>query len=244
MAPAEPVGASSQVQQSNIEAMAAARFRRSMDGILQDLLVINPSGGDPSWFPRNIGLSFNILRLEGGFRNLLNFLCVRNGEFSDNSGAGKTVGFRPLPRSQASEVHVTGTSGYMSDGSRARILVVEDEEALARLVKGHLERAGHDVHVENAGKPALAFATEHRTDLVVLDLMLPDMSGYDVCVELRRLYHPWILPVVMLTALNQPKHQLLGFSHGAEAYLTKPVQTIELLGTVAVMLQRASERRA
>jgi DNA-binding response OmpR family regulator len=48
----------------------------------------------------------------------------------------------------------------------------------------------------------------------------------------------------MLTALNQPKHQLLGFSHGAEAYLTKPVQTIELLGTVAVMLQRATERRA
>lgn len=142
------------------------------------------------------------------------------------------------------EVYVTGINGYKSDDSRARILVVEDEEALARLVKGHLERAGHDVHVANAGKPALAFAAEHRTDLVVLDLMLPDMSGYDVCVELRRLYHPWILPVVMLTALNQPKHQLLGFSHGAEAYLTKPVQTIELLGTVAVMLQRATERRA
>ena len=92
MAPAEPVGASSQVQQSNIEAMAAARFRRSMDGILQDLLVINPSGGNPSWFPRNIGLSSNILRLEGGFTNLLNFLCVRNGEFSDNSGQARRWG--------------------------------------------------------------------------------------------------------------------------------------------------------
>lgn len=138
---------------------------------------------------------------------------------------------------------MTGNSGYASDGSRARILVVEDEEALARLVKSHLERAGHDVHVENQGKPALVFATEHRPDLVVLDLMLPDMSGYDVCVELRRLYHPRILPVVILTGLNQPKHELLGFNHGAEAYLTKPVQTIELLGTVAVMLHRAAERR-
>ena len=131
--------------------------------------------------------------------------------------------------------------GYASAGSRARILVVEDESALARLLKTHLERAGYDVHVEDKGKPALVFAAEHRMDLVLLDLMLPDMSGYDVCVELRRLYHPWILPVVMLTALNQPKHQLLGFSHGAHAYLTKPVQTIELLGTIAVMLNRATE---
>jgi len=134
--------------------------------------------------------------------------------------------------------------GYTSDGSRARILVVEDEEALARLLKSHLERAGYDVHVEHKGKPALVFAAEHRTDLVVLDLMLPDMSGYNVCVELRKLYHPWILPVVMLTALNQPKHQLLGFSHGARAYLTKPVQAIELLDTIAVMLHREAERRA
>ena len=133
--------------------------------------------------------------------------------------------------------------GTTPDG-RARILVVEDEEALARLVKSHLERAGHEVHVEHTGKQALVYAAEHRTDLIVLDIMLPDMSGYDVCVEMRRLYHPWILPVVMLTALNQPKHQLLGFSHGADAYLTKPVQSIELLGTIAVMLNRAAERRA
>jgi DNA-binding response OmpR family regulator len=129
--------------------------------------------------------------------------------------------------------------GYGSDESKARILVVEDEEALARQLKGHLERAGHDVHVENSGKPALLFAAEHRTDLVLLDLMLPDISGYDVCVELRRLYHPWIIPVVMLTALDKPKHKLLGFSHGAHAYLTKPVQTQELLSTIAEMLQRA-----
>jgi len=134
--------------------------------------------------------------------------------------------------------------GYPADGTKPRILVVEDDEPLARLLKGHLERAGYDVHVEHAGKPALAFAAEHRTDLVVLDIMLPDMSGYDVCVEMRKTYHPWILPVVMLTALNQPKNQLLGFSHGAHAYLMKPVQTVELLGTVAVMLQREIERRA
>jgi len=128
------------------------------------------------------------------------------------------------------------------DKTRARILVVEDEEALARLLKSHLERAGYEVRTEGKGKAAIGFAAEHWPDLVVLDLMLPDMSGYDVCVELRRLYRPWILPVIMLTALDQPKHKLLGFSHGADVYLTKPVATSELVGTVAEMLSRAERR--
>ena len=132
--------------------------------------------------------------------------------------------------------------GYASDGSRARILVVEEKQGLAGVLKGNLERAGHDVHVETEGKRALAFAAEHRTDLVVLDIALPDMSGCDVCAELRRLYRPWILPVVMLTAANEPTHQLLGFSHGAEANLTKPVHSSDLVGTVAEMLHRAERR--
>jgi len=127
--------------------------------------------------------------------------------------------------------------------SHGRLLVIEDDMALARLVQGHLERAGHEVHVLNQGKPALEFAAKNPVDLVILDIRLPDMDGYDVCVELRRLYHPSILPIVILTGLNQPKHKLLGFNHGAEAYLTKPVQTIDLLGTVAALLQRARERK-
>jgi two-component system sensor histidine kinase ChiS len=119
-----------------------------------------------------------------------------------------------------------------------KILIVEDDVALARQVQGHLQRAGLDVHVENEGKPGLAFAAEHRIDLVLLDVMLPDMSGYDVCSELRRIYHPWILPVVMMTALGEPKNKLLGFGHGADAYLTKPVATEELIHTVRTMLDR------
>jgi len=130
------------------------------------------------------------------------------------------------------------SKGHSSDASRARILVVEDEVAVARLLKVNLERAGHEVHVEHAGKPALMFAAEHRTDLVVLNLTLPDMSGYDLCVEMRRLYRPWILPVVMLTAGKQPKDHLLGFSHGAHACLTKPVHTVELLSAIAMTLHR------
>jgi DNA-binding response OmpR family regulator len=134
------------------------------------------------------------------------------------------------------------TKGYSSDPPRARILVVEEKEGLARVLKGNLERAGHEVHVETEGRRALMFAAEHRTDLVVLDIALPDMSGCDVCLELRRLYLPWNLPVVMLTAANEPKHQLLGFRHGADANLTKPVHSNDLVGTVAEMLHRAEGR--
>ena len=134
------------------------------------------------------------------------------------------------------------TSRSRSDRTQTRILVVEDEEALARLIKGHLERAGYEVRTEGRGKTAIGFAAEHWPDLVVLDLMLPDMSGYEVCLELRRLYRPWILPVVMLTALDRPKDKLLGFSHGADAYLTKPVATSELISTVAEMVSHMERR--
>ena len=132
---------------------------------------------------------------------------------------------------------------HRTDVARPRILIVEDDPALARQVQGVLDRAGYDAHVEHEGKAALIYASEHPMDLVILDLMLPDMSGHEVCLELRRLYHPWILPVVMLTALGHPKDKLLGFQHGAEAYLTKPVATSEFLSTVEAMLSRM-ERRA
>jgi len=135
------------------------------------------------------------------------------------------------------ESNIPGPSG-------GRILIIEDDEALGRLLRGHLERAGHEVHFINRAKPALTFAAENRMDVVVLDIMLPDMNGYDVCVELRRLYHPWILPIVILSALNLPKQKHMGFSRGAEAYLTKPVQAVDFVGTVAVMLHRAKERGA
>jgi two-component system response regulator ResD len=121
-------------------------------------------------------------------------------------------------------------------GAQGRVLIVEDEEALARHIRNHLQRAGYDVRMEHSGKAALLLAAEHWPDLVILDLVLPDISGYEVCIELRRLYRPWNLPVLMLTALNSPKHHLLGFGHGASAYLTKPVASAELVRTVATLL--------
>lgn len=124
------------------------------------------------------------------------------------------------------------------ENGRTRILVVEDDEAVARQIQGLLDRAGYDAHVAHSGSSGLAFASEHTVDLVILDLVLPDMTGYEVCRELRERYHPWILPVLMLTALNQPKDKLLGFHHGADAYLQKPVASAELLSAIETLLSR------
>lgn len=125
----------------------------------------------------------------------------------------------------------------MAQTSR-KILVVEDEEPLARFLKWELESAGFQVQTALRGKEGLRCAAEQRPDLVVLDLRLPDMHGYDVCRELRRLYHPWALPVLMLTAMDRPIDQLRGFAFGADAYLVKPYEPTELLQAIETLLEK------
>jgi two-component system response regulator VicR len=117
-----------------------------------------------------------------------------------------------------------------------RILIVEDEVPLARMIQWRLQEAGYEVAAVHSGERALRQAAEQRPDLVVLDLKLPDMHGYQVCRELRRVCAPWAVPVLMLTGMDKPIDQLRGFAFGAEAYLTKPFMTGELLDTVAQLL--------
>lgn len=120
--------------------------------------------------------------------------------------------------------------------SQKRILIVEDDEPLAHLMKMKLESdGGFEVHVETRGHSALSYAAGHPLDLVILDLRLPDVSGYDVAKQLRKLYHPWVLPVLMLTGLDKPIDQLRGFAFGADAYLTKPYEPDELMRTIQLL---------
>ena len=119
---------------------------------------------------------------------------------------------------------------------RRRLLIVEDDVPLASLMAANLERAGYEPHVETTGRGALYFVTVSPPDLVLLDLRLPDINGYEVCKALRKLYHPWVVPVVMVTGLDQPIDQLRGFAYGADAYLTKPFQLTELLETVTLLV--------
>ncbi|MBI3312089.1 MAG: response regulator [Candidatus Omnitrophica bacterium] len=120
--------------------------------------------------------------------------------------------------------------------AKARILVVEDEQPTARLLRWQLEECGYAVQVAECGSRALSYADAYRPDLVILDVQLPDIHGYQVCEELRRRYHPWVVPILMLAGTAQPIDQLRGFAHGADAYMTKPFEFPELLRTVSLLL--------
>lgn len=124
----------------------------------------------------------------------------------------------------------------MVEVDQQEILIVDDEESLRKLLSWQFEASGYRVRSAGSGAKALDCLNERRPDVVVLDLRLPDMHGYEVCRALRRLYPRWSTPVLMLTALAEPIDQLRGFAFGADAYLTKPVDFSELLRTVKLLL--------
>lgn len=116
-----------------------------------------------------------------------------------------------------------------------RALVVDDEEPLARLVAGYLERDGFEVHVAFNGLEALEMARTVDPDVVVLDLGLPGMDGVEVCRELRTFSDCY---VVMLTARAEEVDTLIGLAVGADDYVTKPFSPRELTARVGVMMRR------
>ena len=119
---------------------------------------------------------------------------------------------------------------------KPRILVVEDEEPIAKLLTGYLTSVGFEVHSETFGEAALRYAEEHQPRLVILDLRLPDIHGFEVCKQLRKHHHSWALPILMLTGLDAPVDKLRGFAYGADAYVTKPFEPPELLPLVSFLL--------
>ena len=124
----------------------------------------------------------------------------------------------------------------MDTTRREKILLIEDDEKVYQPLKCRLESVGFEVHVKDCGTTGLSYAAEYRPDLVILDLKLPDMGGYEVCKKIRKLYHHWVMPILMLTGMDEPIDQLRGFAHGADAYLTKPYEPAELLKTVKLLL--------
>ena len=117
-----------------------------------------------------------------------------------------------------------------------RVLVVDDDATVSDVVRRYLERAGFVVDKAEDGPTGLALASERSPDLVVLDLMLPGMSGLDVCRRLRRTSD---VPIVMLTALGEEADRVVGFETGADDYVTKPFSPRELALRVQSVLRRA-----
>ncbi|GGS14942.1 response regulator transcription factor [Actinokineospora fastidiosa] len=118
-----------------------------------------------------------------------------------------------------------------------RVLVVDDDMTVSDVVRRYLERAGHEVVLAATGEEGVAWAAEHRPDLVVLDLMLPGIDGLEVC---RRLRERSAVPVVMLTALGEEEDRIAGLSLGADDYVTKPFSPRELALRVDSVLRRAN----
>jgi two-component system phosphate regulon response regulator PhoB len=119
-----------------------------------------------------------------------------------------------------------------------RILVVEDERDLQKVLKFNLEQAGYEVIQAFGGEEGLRLARQHRPDMVLLDLMLPDLSGTEVCKALRADAGTRNVPIVMLTARGEEIDRVLGFELGADDYVVKPFSVRELLLRIRAVLKR------
>jgi two-component system phosphate regulon response regulator PhoB len=121
-----------------------------------------------------------------------------------------------------------------------RVLVVDDEPDITGLVAYHLAKAGYRVSTAATGTEALRSARQERPDLIVLDLMLPGVSGYDVLAELRRREETRDVGVILLTARKEEPDRIRGLKLGADDYLAKPFSPQELVLRVGAVLRRLS----
>ncbi len=124
----------------------------------------------------------------------------------------------------------------LGEGSVPRVLVVEDEEAIAQGVIFNLQRKGYEVVGAGDGEAALARLHEQRFDLVLLDVRLPGIDGFEVCQQLRR--EGDCTPILILTARGQPDDVIFGLKMGADDYVVKPFDLAELLARVEGLLRR------
>ena len=121
-----------------------------------------------------------------------------------------------------------------------KVLVVEDDQAMAIALRDGFEYEGYAVTVARDGDSGLRLASEKDVDLVVLDVMLPKMSGLDVCKQLRSVGNG--TPIIMLTARGQEIDKVLGLRCGADDYVTKPFSFLELMARVEAVLRRATKK--
>ena len=118
----------------------------------------------------------------------------------------------------------------------AKILVVDDERVLVKGIKFNLENEGYQVQVGYDGEEAVELAREGRFDLIILDLMMPKIDGLQACMRIREFSN---VPVIMLTARSEDTDKIIGFECGADDYITKPFNILELKARVRALLRRS-----
>ncbi len=130
----------------------------------------------------------------------------------------------------------------MTETKEKRILLIEDDLDISRLVKMHLEDERYRVEVTHNGQEGLDKALKGNFDLIILDLMLPDMDGLDICTTLRSASR--YEPILMLTATSSEVDRVLGLEIGADDYMSKPFSTRELVARVKAILRRVDVMRS
>ncbi len=123
---------------------------------------------------------------------------------------------------------------------RPRILIVEDEQPLVTLLTYNLEAEGYDVRCEMRGDEAATHLLEDVPDLLILDWMLPGISGIELCRRLRQRQETKALPIIMLTARGEESERIRGLATGADDYVVKPFSVAELMARVKALLRRAN----
>ncbi|MGG7097577.1 response regulator transcription factor [Clostridium sardiniense] len=123
--------------------------------------------------------------------------------------------------------------------AQEKILIVDDEEHILELLKFNIKNAGYEVITANNGLDGVKLAKEEKPDLVLLDLMLPGMDGYDVCKEIKKNKETNNTAIIMLTAKGEELDKILGLELGADDYMTKPFSIRELLARVKAVLRRS-----
>jgi DNA-binding response OmpR family regulator len=131
---------------------------------------------------------------------------------------------------------VSTSSSPSLPAGRRRILIVEDEPDLVRGLRDALEFEGFEIMAANRGREGVEMARERAPDLVLLDLMLPDMNGFAVCEEIRTTSP--LVPIIMLTARSQESDKIRGLEVGADDYVTKPFSVGELVARIGAIFRR------
>lgn len=126
---------------------------------------------------------------------------------------------------------------------RKKILLIDDSDFFARLVRNILEEAGYNVLHANRGDAGLKMVREEKPDLVLLDVVMPDMDGFQVCSILRDSESNNLMPIIMLTSQDNQEDKLIGLELGADDYITKPFNNRELLSRVRNTLRRIDRNR-
>ena len=120
-----------------------------------------------------------------------------------------------------------------------KVLVVDDEDLLVKGIRFNLQNEGYEVLTASNGLDAIELTRNHKPDIIILDVMMPQMDGLTACERIRNFSD---VPIIMLTAKTDDMDKLMGFEHGADDYLTKPFNILELKARIRALLRRASRQ--